>query len=86
MLCGRQHCTDAEATHLTATIWGVFFAQHHTQLLEHFKVKLLVNSLTLWYEFKVDEPFDVKEADQQVFTFDLTCLAFFGLGDDAVFH
>jgi len=37
------------------------------QLLEHFKVKLLVNSLTLWYEFKVDKPFDVKEADQHGF-------------------
>jgi len=36
------------------------------QSLEHFKVKLLVNSLTL-YEFKVDEPFDVKEADQHGF-------------------
>jgi len=29
MLCGQEHCRDAEATHLTATIWGVFFAQHH---------------------------------------------------------
>jgi hypothetical protein len=28
MLCGREHCPDAEATHLTATIWGVFFSQH----------------------------------------------------------
>jgi len=37
------------------------------QSLEHFKVKLLVKSLTLWYEFKVDEPFDVKEADEHVF-------------------
>jgi len=37
------------------------------QSFEHFKVKLLVNSLTLWYELKVDEPFDVKEADQHCF-------------------
>ena len=56
MLCGRGHCPDAEATHLTAT-----------QSLEHFKVKLLIKSLTLWYEFKMDEPFDIKEADQHGF-------------------
>ena len=30
MLCGRENCRDAEATHLTATIRGVFFTQHHT--------------------------------------------------------
>ena len=71
MLCGREHCPDAEATSLTATIRGVFL-HGITQSLDHFKVKELVNSLTLRYEFKVDEPFDVKEADQQVFTFDLT--------------
>jgi len=29
MLCGQEHCPDAEATRLTATIHGVFFAQHH---------------------------------------------------------
>ena len=29
MLCGREHCPDAEAAHLTATIRGVSFAQHH---------------------------------------------------------
>jgi hypothetical protein len=23
MLCGQEQCRDAEATHLTATIWGV---------------------------------------------------------------
>jgi len=66
MLCGREHCCDAEATHLTATI-QCFLRTSITQLLEHFKVKLLVNSLTLWYEFKVDEPLDVKEADQHGF-------------------
>jgi len=37
-------------------------------LPEHFKVKLLVNSLTVWDEFKGDEPFDVKEADQHGFS------------------
>jgi len=42
------------------------FSSHSiTQSLEQFKVELLVNSL--WYEFKVDEPFDVKEADQRGF-------------------
>jgi len=75
MLCGREHCCDAETTHLTTTIQG--FSLHSiTQSLEHFKVKLLVNILTLWYEFKVDKPFDVKEADQHGFHiwFDLPCL------------
>jgi len=44
------------------------FSSHSiTQSLEHFKVKLLVNSLTLCYEFKVDKPFDVKESDQHGF-------------------
>ena len=47
--------------------FGAFSSYSITQLLEHFKVKLLVNSLTLWYEFKVDEPFYVKEADQHGF-------------------
>ena len=43
------------------------FSSHSImQSLEHFKVKQLVNSLTLRYEFKVDEPFDVKEADQHL--------------------
>ena len=66
MVCGWKHCPDAEATHLTATIQGV--SSHSImQSLKYFKVKLLVNSLTLWYKFKVDEPFDVKEADQHVF-------------------
>jgi len=63
MLCGREQCRDAEATHLTTTI-GAFSSHSIMQSLEHFKVKLLVNSLTLCYEFKVGEPFDVKEAVQ----------------------
>jgi hypothetical protein len=36
------------------------------QSLEHFKVKQLVSSLTL-YKFKLDEPFDVKEEEQHGF-------------------
>ena len=47
--------------------FGSFSSHSITQSPEHFKVKLLVSSLTLWYEFKVDEPFDVKEADQHGF-------------------
>jgi hypothetical protein len=68
MLCGWDHCRDAEATHLAATV-AAFSSHSITQLLEHFQVlvKLLVNSLTLWYKFKVDEPFDVKEADPHGF-------------------
>jgi len=44
-----------------------FSSHSFTQSLEHFKVKQLVNSLILLYEFKMEEPFDVKEADQHVF-------------------
>ena len=66
MMCGREHGPDAEATRLTATIQA--FSSHSImQSLEHFKVIQMVISLTLWYEFKVDEPFDVKEADQHGF-------------------
>jgi hypothetical protein len=44
-----------------------FFKKIIMQSHEHFKVTLLVNSLTLWYEFEVDEPFDVKEVDEHGF-------------------
>ena len=66
MLCGRN--TVLMQKPLTwPPHFGAFSSHSIIQSLEHFKVKQLVNSLTLWYEFKMDEPFDVQEADQHVF-------------------
>jgi hypothetical protein len=83
MFCRREHCPDEEGSHLTATIRSVF-SHSITHSLEHFKVNLPVNSLNLWYEFKVDEPFDVK-GGQHVFHISFDLPRFFGLGDDGLY-
>ena len=79
--------------------WGVVVVQHpsacnawsHTcqpfpESFKDFPIKRLIDSMSWWHKFLVDDPLTVKKTNGHRFDFGFLILAFLGRGEFAVCH
>jgi len=63
----------------------VFSSHILSQSPQNFQVKFLIDTFSRRNEFPLHDSLNI-EKKEHLFTFELTCLAFFGLGELGVFH
>lgn len=70
----KRECCGAQATRQSSTSWAMFLWTSHAiaWVLQHKKAS---HCLTLWWKFKINKPFDVKECNQHCFHiwFNVSC-------------
>ena len=69
--CEQMHCRDAKIHELLAKISGRFRLTFFTQLSQYFQIVNLVDCLSSWYKFLMNNPSNIKKSQQHFLTLDL---------------
>jgi len=83
--CQQVNCRDARSM----SCWQKFRSfpsNFFTQPFQYFQILNLVDSLSIWYKFIMNNSSNIKKVSNILFTLDLDHRNFFHLGELAVFH